>query len=48
MKHVQACLCGRVDRECSFHCCGDPVWLVQACLCAENLDNNVLTSEWVL
>ena len=33
MKHVQACLSAREDRECSIHCCGCPVWLVQAWLC---------------
>ena len=30
MKHVHA----REDREGSFHHCGGPVKLVQACLCA--------------
>ena len=34
MKHVQACLSAREDRESSFHLCGSPVRLVQACLCA--------------
>ena len=34
MKHVQACLSAREDRESSFHCCGCPVRLVKACLCA--------------
>ena len=33
MKHEQACLSGREDRESSFHRCGGPVRLVQACLC---------------
>ena len=33
MKHVRACLSGREDRESSFHRCGSPVRLVQACLC---------------
>ena len=33
MKQVQACLCAREDRESSFHHCGGPVRLVQACLC---------------
>ena len=32
MKHVQACLCARKDLENSFHHCGGPVKLVQACL----------------
>ena len=36
MKHIQACLSGREDRESSFDRCGSPVRLVQACLCAEN------------
>ena len=35
MKHVQASLSGRQNRESSFHHCGGPVRLVQACLCAE-------------
>ena len=35
MKHVQAALSSREDRESSFHGCGVPVRLVQACLCAE-------------
>ena len=34
MKHVQASLSAREDRENSFHHCGDTVRLVQACLCA--------------
>ena len=33
MKHVQACLSAREDRESSFHRCGGPVRFVQACLC---------------
>ena len=33
MKHVQACLSAMEDRENSFHHCGGPVMLVQACLC---------------
>ena len=36
MKHVQACLRDRKDVESSFHHCGSPVKLVQACLCAGN------------
>ena len=32
MKHVQACLSAREDRESSFHNCGGPVRLGQACL----------------
>ena len=35
MKHVQACLSARGDRKSSFHHCGGPVRLVQACLCVE-------------
>ena len=34
MKHVQACLSFRENRESSFHFCGGPVRHVQACLCA--------------
>ena len=34
MKHVQACLSAREDREGSFNRCVGPVRLVQACLCA--------------
>ena len=35
MKHVQVGLSARDDREISFHHCGSPLRLVQACLCAE-------------
>ena len=34
MKHVQACLSAREDRESSFYHFDGPVRLVQACLCA--------------
>ena len=34
MKHVEACLSAREDRESSLHHCGGPFRLVQACLCA--------------
>ena len=34
VKHVQACLSAREDRESSFHQCRGPVRLVQAYLCA--------------
>ena len=34
MKHVQACLRAREDRESCFHRCGGPVRLVQAGLWA--------------
>ena len=34
MKTVQACLSCREDRDSSFHRCGGPVRLVQACLYA--------------
>ena len=34
MKHVEACLSACEVKESSFHRCGDPVRLVQACLCA--------------
>ena len=32
MKHVQLCLIARKSGESSFHHCGRPVMLVQACL----------------
>ena len=34
MKHVKACLSDKENRSSSFHRCGGPVRLVQACLCA--------------
>ena len=34
MKHVEAGLSPRDDRESSFDHCGGPVKLVQACFCA--------------
>ena len=34
MENVKACLSSREDRESSFHRCGGPVRLVQACLYA--------------
>ena len=34
MKHVQACLSARENRESSFHHCGGPVRLEQTCLCS--------------
>ena len=36
MKHVQACLSAREERENNFHHCGGPVRLVQSCLGAAN------------
>ena len=48
MKHVEACLNSRDDRESSFHRCGDSESLMQACLCAGNPCKEVLTSEEVL
>ena len=48
VKHVEACLSARDDRQVSFHHFGGPVRLVQAYLCAGNPDNAVLTSEEVL
>ena len=36
MKHVQACLSARKDRQSSSHRCEGPVKLVQACKCAGN------------
>ena len=44
MKHVQACLSAREDRESSFHNCGGLVRLIQDSLCARNPDK---TSEEV-
>ena len=34
MKHVQACLSAREDRESCFNHCDGPVRLLQACPCA--------------
>ena len=34
MKHVQACLSARQDREICFPHCRGPMSLVQACSCA--------------
>ena len=48
MKHVEACLSSRDDRESSFHCCGGRESLVQACLCAGNPCKAVFTSEEML
>ena len=48
MKLEKACLCTREDRESSFHRCGGPVRLGQACLWAGNPDKAVLTSKEVL
>ena len=48
MKHVQACLSAREDRESCFHDCKVPVSLVQAYSCAKRVHNAVLTSEEVL
>ena len=47
MKHVEACLSARDDRESNFHRCGSPVRLMQACSCAGNPDKVVFTSEEV-
>ena len=48
MKHVKACLTARKDLEISFHHCGVPVKIVQACLCAKRPDKIVLTADEVL
>ena len=48
MKHVEACLSSRDDRESSFQRCGGRDSLVQACLCAGNPCKAVLTSEEML
>ena len=48
MKHVEACLSSRDDRESSFHRCGNRESLVQARLCLGNPCKAVLTSEDML
>ena len=48
MKHVQAGLSAREDRESSFHRCGGTLRFLQACLCAENPDKAIYTSQEML
>ena len=48
MKHVQACLSAREDRESSFQRCGGPLRFLQACLCAGNPDKAAFTSQEML
>ena len=48
MKHVEACLSSRDDRESSLLHRGGPMRFVQVCLCAGKPGNAVLTSEEVL
>ena len=48
MKHVQACLSAKEDRESCFHHCRGSVSLVQACSCVKRTHNAVLTSEEML
>ena len=48
MKHVQACLSAREDRESNFLPCWVPVSIVQAWLCGGQPDNAVLISEGAL
>ena len=48
VKHVQACLSAREDRESCFHHCRGSVSLVQACSCVKRTHNAVLTSEEML
>ena len=48
MKHLEACLNSRDDRESGFYRCGGHQRLVQACLCAGNPCKAVLTSEEML
>ena len=48
MKHVQACLSAREDRESSFHRFGSPLRFLQSCLCAENPDKAIYTSQEML
>ena len=45
MKHVEAYLSARDERESSFLPCWEPVRLVQAWLCVGEPDNAVLTSD---
>ena len=46
--YIQACLCARKDLESSFHRCGGPVKLVQACLRARKIDKAVFSTVQVL
>ena len=48
MKHVEACLSAREDRESSFHHCGGSVGWCKPVYVRERPDNAVLTSEEVL
>ena len=48
MKHVQACLSARDERESSFHCCGCPVSCCKPVYVQVRPDNTVLTYEAVL
>ena len=48
MKHLQAFLSAREDRESSLHRCEGPVRLVQACYVMERPDNAILITEVVL
>ena len=48
MKHVEASLSCRDDRESSFHRCEGRQSLVQACLCAGDPCKAVLNSEEML
>ena len=48
VKHAEACLSSRDDRESSFQHCGGRESLVQACLCAGNPFKAVLTSVEML
>ena len=48
MKHVDACLISRDDRDSSFHRCGGGESLVLAWLCEGNPCKEVLSSEEML
>ena len=48
MKVVQACLSVRKDLESSFHRCGGPVRIVQACLNAGKFWKAVFTTVLLL
>ena len=48
MKHVEAYLSSRDDRESSFHRCGGRESIVLAGLCAGNPCKAILTSEKML
>ena len=46
MKHVQACLSAREDRENSFHHCGGLLRLVQACFMSQGISRKQFSPLW--